>query len=69
VNNNRIDRINVGDMITWTSAREHAYFDGPKHRGILLRKLEEYEYWIFGDVLDEQGKVDRVMLYKAENPL
>lgn len=56
-------------MITWTSARGHAYFDGPKHRGILLRKLEEYEYWIFGDVLDEQGKVDRVMLYKAENPL
>ena len=64
-----VDRMNVGDMVTWTSSRSHAYFVGPKHHGILLRKLEQYEHWVFCDVLNEQGKTDRVMLYKEENPL
>jgi len=66
---NRIDRMNVGDMVTWTSSRGHAYFVGPKHHGVLLKKLEQYEHWVCCDVLNEQGKIDRVMLYKEENPL
>jgi len=67
--NHNVDRMNIGDMVIWTSSRGHAYFVDPKQYGILLKKFEQYERWIFCDVLDEQGKINKAMLYKKDNPL
>lgn len=64
------DRMNVGDMVSWSTSKNHDYFNIDfKKRGILIQKLENYDYWIYATVLDEQGKVDKVMLYKEDNPL
>ena len=64
------DRTRVGDFVIWNVAKGHAYFDDSLQRfGILIKKIEQFDYWIYADVLDEQGKLDRVMLYKQDNPL
>jgi len=64
------DKMNIGDIVTWTTSKNHDYFNESfRRRGILLKKIEIYDYWVFGDVLNEQGKVDRAMLYKGDNPL
>jgi len=70
VKNNRIDRINVGDMVWWSTSKNHDYFnDAFRDYGTLLRKIEEYDYWILCDVLNRLGKIEKVMLCKRENPL
>jgi len=70
VKNNRIDRINVGDMVWWSTSKNHDYFnDAFRAYGTLLRKIEEYDYWILCDVLNRLGKIEKVMLCKGENPL
>jgi len=65
-----VDRMSIGDIVSWSTSKNHDYFnDAFRNYGILLRKIEEYEHWVFCDVLNKQGKVDKVMLYKGENPL
>ena len=68
--NPRKDRTAIGDLVTWNVTRGHAYFDSSQHRrGILIKKLENYEYWLYADVLDEKGVLNTVMLYKEDNPI
>jgi len=70
VKNNRIDRINVGDMVWWSTSKNHGDFnDAFRDYGILLRKIDEYDYWVFCDVLNKRGTIDKVMLCKKDNPL
>jgi len=70
VKNIRIDRINVGDMVWWSTSKNHDYFnDAFRDYGILLRKIDEYDYWVFCDVLNKRGTIDKVMLSKKDNPL
>ena len=60
----------LGDLVIWNVTRGHAYFDNSLQRyGILLRELEDYENWVYADVLDERGLRDKVMLHKEDNPL
>lgn len=62
--------MNVGDMVSWSTSKNHDYFnDAFRSYGTLLRKIEEYDYWVLCDVLNERGEVDKVMLHKGENPL
>ena len=64
------DRTTIGDLVVWHVTRGHAYFDASRQKfGILLRKIEQHEYWIYADVLNEQGQCDKVMLYKEDNPV
>ena len=68
--NPRKDRTAIGDLVTWNVTRGHAYFDSSQQRcGILLRELEDYENWVYAEVLNEQGRRDKVMLYKEDNPV
>lgn len=64
------DRMNIGDMVSWTNSKNHDYFNDQFRRyGILIEKLEEFEHWVLACVLGTQGKIDRVMLHKGDNPL
>ncbi|NBO55794.1 MAG: hypothetical protein EBU84_14695 [Actinobacteria bacterium] len=64
------DPMKPGDLVIWNVTRGYAYFDNSLQRyGILLRELEDYENWVYADVLDEQGRRDKVMLYKEDNPV
>ena len=68
--NPRVDRMEVGDLVVWNVTRGFNYFDDSLRRiGILVKKIDEFEHWIYADVVNEQGKFDRVMLYKKDNPL
>ena len=64
------DRTQIGDLVVWNTTQEHAYFDTSLQRfGILLRKIEHHGYWLYAEVLNEQGRLDKVMLYKEDNPV
>ena len=68
--NPKVDKMTTGDLVVWNVTQGHAYFDSNFRKiGILVKKIDQFEHWIYADVLDEQGKFDRVMLYKRDNPL
>ena len=67
--NPKLDRTNVGDLVQWTNTKSYDYFNGEKCYGIILQKVEEFEYWIFARVLDITGRRQEVMIYKKDNPL
>ena len=64
------DPVRPGDFVVWNVTRGYAYFDNSLQRcGILLKELEDYDNWVYAEVLNEQGRRDKVMLHKEDNPI